>query len=274
MPKIHPSASVSRECELAESVEIGPYCVLDGPIRLDANVRLVGHVYLNGPLRVGEGTIVYPFAALGFPPQDFKFTLGMRTAGVVVGSGCILREHVTIHAATKADVPTRVGDRVFMMNSSHVAHDGQVGNDVVMVGFSGIAGHAQLGDRVTLGGASLIHQFTRVGRLAFVSGGSALSSDLPPFCLAWGRNMMPGLNLVGLRRNGVTRDHITLIRHAYRDVFRANLPRKEMVERLESLGKECPPLLEQAQFVRDAKRPICRAVDVKDAPQEDSEDAA
>lgn len=273
MPKIHPSASVSRECELAESVEIGPYCVLDGPVKLGAGVRLVGHVCLSGPLQVGEGTIVYPFACLGFPPQDFKFTLGMRTAGVVVGSGCILREHVTIHAATKPDVPTRVGDRVFMMNSSHVAHDAQVGNDVVMVGFSGIAGHAHLGDRVTLGGAALVHQFTRIGRLAFISGGSALSCDMPPFCMGWGRNMMPGLNLVGLRRNGVSREHITLIRTAYREVFRAHLPRKEMVERLESMGRDCPPLLEMARFVREAKRPICRAVDVKEMSQDDGEGA-
>jgi UDP-N-acetylglucosamine acyltransferase len=263
MPKIHPSAIVSRGCEIAESVEIGPNCVLDGAVTLGENVKLVGSVYVNGPVKIGAGTVVYPFACVGFPPQDFKFSLGMKTAGVVVGDGCIIRENATIHAASKPDVPTKVGDRVFMMNGSHVGHDATVGDDVVMVSMSALGGHSWLGNKVTLGGGTMIHQFVRIGRMAFISGGSALSTDVPPFCMGWGRNLMPGLNLVGMRRSGMAREHITAVKRAYVEVFRAHLPRKEMISRLEEMGATCPPLMEMGQFIRDSKRSICRAAEVR-----------
>ena len=100
MPLIHPTASVAREAVLADSVEIGPYCVLTGAVRLEAGVRLIGNVYICGPATIGEGTTIYPFACIGFPPQDVKFKLGDKTAGVVVGHHALIREHATIHAAS------------------------------------------------------------------------------------------------------------------------------------------------------------------------------
>src|SRR5579862_400279 len=100
MPAIHPTATVAPEAELADSVEIGPFCVVTGPVRLGAGVRLIGNVYLAGPATIGEGTTIYPFACIGFPPQDVKFKLGDRTAGVVMGKHGVIREHATIHAAS------------------------------------------------------------------------------------------------------------------------------------------------------------------------------
>src|SRR5689334_22475420 len=105
MPVIHPTAAVSREIELADDVEIGPYCVLNGRVTLGAGVRLLGNNYVSGPVWIGEGTIVYPFTCVGFPPQDVKFKPGDVTAGVVIGKQCILREHVTIHAASNEHTP-------------------------------------------------------------------------------------------------------------------------------------------------------------------------
>jgi UDP-N-acetylglucosamine acyltransferase len=253
---IHPTAFVSSQCDLAEDVEIGPHCVLQGRVRLGRGVRLIGHVYLQGPVTIGEGTILYPFSAIGFPPQDFKFSLGDATAGVEIGPGCIIREHVTIHAATSPEAPTRVGERVFMMVNSHVGHDAQVGNNVIMVNNAAIGGHAQLGDGVTLGGAALVHQHTRVGRLAFISGGAGSSMDVPPFCLVPERNRIAGVNLVGLRRAGIPREHIALVRRAFREALRPVLQREEMIEILEKLGRDCPPVQEMAQFVRTARRSI------------------
>lgn len=254
---IHPTASVARECQLADGAEIGPWCVLTGPVTLGPGVRLIGNVYLNGPCTIGEGTTIYPFACIGFPGQDVKFKLGDPTAGVVIGKHGIIREHVTVHAATKIDAPTTVGDKVFMMVNSHVGHDAAVGNNVVMVNNSAIAGHSRLFDNCTLGGASMLHQFNRVGRFAFVSGGVACSCDVPPFCIADERNRVVGLNVVGLRRNGFSHEHISALRDAFREFLRVSVPKEEMVRVLSERGRDCPPLLELGEFVRTAKRPLC-----------------
>ncbi len=256
MPTIHPTAIIGRECELAEDVEVGPFCVLNGRVRLGAGVRLIGNVYLDGVVTIGERTQVYPFACIGFPGQDVKFKRGDKTAGVVIGADGILREHATVHAATNDHTPTSIGDRVFMMACSHVGHDGRIGTGVTMVNAAAVGGHGQVGDGAILGGGALIHQFSRVGRQAFLSGGSAISTDVPPFCIASGRNMLAGINLVGLRRGGMPRDQITLVRAAYRAALRAPLTRTEMLDRLQELGRDCPPVAEMARFVAEAKR-VC-----------------
>jgi UDP-N-acetylglucosamine acyltransferase len=260
MPQVHPTASVSREAILADDVQIGPMCVLDGPVRLAPGVRLIGNVYIQGPASIGENTILYPFACIGFPPQDYKFKPGDRTAGVVIGRDCLIREHATVHAASNDHTPTSIGDKVFMMANSHIAHDCRVGNSVIMVNNCAIAGHSQLGDNVTLSAAALVHQFNRVGRLGFVSGASALTNEMPPFCVAWGRNQMIGINLVGLRRSGMPREHITLIRRAYREAFRSRVPKAEALAILRQIGSECPPVMEMADFVATARRAIVDAL--------------
>lgn len=254
---IHPTACVGPECELGEGVEIGPHCVLTGKVKLGAGVRLLGHVYLSGPCTIGEGTIVYPFVCIGYPGQDVKFKPGDPTAGVVIGKNGILREHVTIHAATNTETPTTVGDRVFMMVNTHFGHDCQIGNGVVMVNNSAVGGHGKLFDNCTIGGGSLVHQFTRVGRFAFLSGGIAVSADIPPFCIAGDRNRLAGVNVVGLRRSGVPRDHITALRTAFREFLRVSVPRDETLRTLRERGVNCPPLLELADFIESSKRSVC-----------------
>lgn len=258
MAKVHETAQVGKECVLADDVVIGPHCTLMGKVTLGAGVELLGHAYIQGPVTIGARTILYPFTCVGFEPQDLKVVRGVTpTAGVVIGENCKLREHVTVHSATKADVPTRVGDRVWMMVGSHIAHDCQIGNDVMFVNNAGLAGHVQVGDKATIAGHAIIHQFVRFGRLAFMSAGSAISTDVPPFCIAWGRNSVVGLNLVGMRRNGVAREDITHMKKAFREVYRLNLPRPELVERLRGMANGCGPVLEVAEFVATAKRPIC-----------------
>lgn len=254
---IHPSAVVDPKAEIAADVEIGPFCLVDGPVRLAAGVRLVSHVHLSGPLEIGQGTTLYPHVTLGQLPQDFKFSRGMPTGGVKVGSGCILREGVTLHAATKPDVPTTVGDRVLMMVNSHAGHDAQIGSDVILANGALLGGHARVGDKANISGNVAIHQFNRVGRLAFVSGGSALSTDVPPFCVAWGRNRLHAVNLVGMRRNGFAREDIKKVLWAFIKAFRTSLPKPEMLGILDEMGADCPPVAEMAQFVREAKKPIC-----------------
>jgi UDP-N-acetylglucosamine acyltransferase len=273
-PVIHPTAIVGRECELAEGVEVGPYCIVSGRVKLAQGVRLLSHVQLSGPVEVGENTKIYPFASLGFPPQDVKWKDGNPTAGVKIGRDCLIRENVTIHLASKPDRPTTVGDRCFLMVASHLGHDARIGNNVTLVNNVLLAGHAEIGDNVTLGGGAGIHQFTRIGRLAFVTGLAGVSMDVPPFCVVGDRNTIHGLNLVGLRRNGVPRDHITLLRNAFRSALRVKLPRKEMLAILKDLGKDCPPVMEVHDFVASAKRPICPGTGGAAGPDDQDESDA
>ena len=168
-------------------------------------------VSIQGPVTIGKGTILYPNASIGYEPQDYKFKPGAETAGVVIGEESIIREHATVHAATKIDVPTKVGDRVMMMVGSHLGHDGLIGNDAVIVNNVMLAGHTQVHERVVLSGGVMVHQFGRVGRGVMASGGSILANDVPPFCMTAGRNMVVGLNKVGMRRSGMSPDEIEAV---------------------------------------------------------------
>lgn len=254
---IHPTADVSPDCELGDGVEIGPYCILKGRVRLAAGVRLLGNNYLNGPVTIGARTVLWPFACIGFEPQDFKFAPGARTAGVVIGEDCLIREHATVHAASNDHTPTRLGNKVFMMVNTHVAHDAVVGNNVVMVNGAGLAGHGVIEDNVTLGGNAVIHQFCRIGRLVMMSGDCAVSLDVPPFCMVNERNRIGGLNTVGLRRSGMPREHITALRKAFRDLLRTPQPRAAVIAELTRRGESCPPIAEMARFIAASKRGIC-----------------
>ncbi len=255
---IHPTAIISPESQLGDGVDIGPWCVLTGQVTLGANTRLLANVQIAGPVTIGESCTLYPFVCIGFPPQDFKFKPGDPTAGVVVGSHTVLRESVTLHAATKLDKPTRVGDRVYMMASSHAGHDAAVGNGVVMANSAMLAGHSTVFDNAILSGNSAVHQFNRVGRMAFVTGNVGTAMDIPPFCVCALRNTISTVNLVGLRRAGYPREHITAVRNAFWHVFRRNLTRKDTIAELTARGQDCPLVLEQAEFVATAVRPIAR----------------
>lgn len=257
--QVHPSSIVSKECRLGDGVRIGPYCVLEGQVTLGPGVELVSHVCIRGPVTIGANTRLYPGACIGFEPQDFKYTPGMKTAGVVIGSDCLIREHVTIHAATKADVPTTVGNKCFLMATTHLGHDVKIGNNIIMVNGAGIAGHSEVADNVILSGSVLVHQFVRIGRFAMLSGGVGVSMDVPPFCLVPERNRLGGINLVGMRRGGFARDEITGVRRAFREVLRVpTLTKQEMIDKLSELGMTYPAVNEMAAFVAEPnRRAIC-----------------
>lgn len=259
MAEIHPSALVGKEAELGDDVEIGPRCTLKGAVKLGDGVRLIGDVYLQGPITIGAGTVIYPFACLGFPPQDIKIKLGDPTPGIVIGKNCTIREHVTVHAATHAEIPTTIGDRVFMMVNSHAGHDSRIGSDVVLVNNVSLAGHTVVGDRAILSGNCAVHQFVKIGRLAFIGGLVALTCDVPPFSLCAFKNEMTSINVVGMRRAGFSNKDITTTRRAFREAFRHTLPKTEIIEILERIGADCEPVAEIAAFVRAATRPICHS---------------
>lgn len=256
MAKIDPTARVGNEVELGQGVEIGPWCLLDGKVRLGNNAKLLSDVRLRGPITVGSGATFYPGAMIGYSPQDFKFKPDSPTAGVEIGDDCTFREGVTIHASTHPELATRIGDNCYFMVQSHVGHDCQIGNHVVLVNAAVLGGHCQIFDSVTIGGLAAIHQFTRIGRFAFVSGHSGFTTDIPPFCMAYGRNRLQGINQVGLRRAGFPREHIQKLRTVFRLALQSAATRPESIAICDRFASECPPAQEIADFIRTSKRPI------------------
>ena len=216
---IDPTARVADGARIGEGVEIGPYCVVGPHVELGAGVRLVAHVHVTGATAIGEGTIVYPFASLGTPPQSVHYRGGATR--LVVGSRCELREGVTMNIGTEdGGGLTTVGERCLFMVGSHVGHDCQVGNSVMFANNAVIGGHVSIGDYTFLGGNAAVHQYARVGEGAMVAGLSGITRDLIPFGYARGQiASLAGLNVVGLRRRGATRADLHRARQIYRRLF-------------------------------------------------------
>lgn len=253
---IHPTAIIDDQAVIDPTASVGPYAVIEGAVTLGPGASVGPHAVLTGPLTVGEGTAIHPFARVGGPPQDYKFTAESVTAGVKIGAHSIVREHASIHAATSETQPTTVGDHCFLMASTHLGHDCQVGNRVILVNYAGLSGHTEVADNVTISGHCGTHQFTRIGRLAFFSGGTHVGMDVPPFCVVNERQRLGGINHVGMRRNGVSREDITKVRAVFREVFWRQVPSAERREILAERAVGCDPIAEMAEFVAGSKRGI------------------
>jgi len=258
MSKIHPTAVVHDGAVLGADVEIGPYSIVGPKVRLGDSVRLLSHVVIDGATEIGRETVVHPFAFLGGAPQHLAHK-GEDTQ-LVLGARNIVREHVTMHTGTvQGGGVTRVGDEGLFMVGSHVAHDCTVGNKVVFANNATLGGHVKLGDFVFMGGLSAVHQHTRVGRYTFVGGLAAVTKDVIPFGSVWGNHAhLEGLNLVGLKRRGFSREAISNLRSSYRQLFG---PEGTFQERLEDTARvfaNSPEVMEIVDFIRaDGARPLC-----------------
>ncbi len=182
-------------------MRVGPYAVVEGPAEIGENCVMEAHATLTGAVRLGRGVRVGHGAVLGGWPQDFAFDPA-TASGVEVGDGSQIREHCTIHRGTTPGTVTRLGARCLLMAGAHLGHNARVGDHVVIANHVLLGGYVEIGDRVFIGGGSVFHQFVRVGRGAMIQGLSAFSKDVPPFTLAAERNLVFGLNVVGLRRAG------------------------------------------------------------------------
>lgn len=219
MPQIHPTAIIEDGATLHDSVSVGPFCVVGGEVTLGANVTLKSHVCVAGRTEIGQGTNVYPFASLGHAPQDLKYHGEAST--LIIGAQNTIREHVTMNPGTEGGgMVTRVGDRCLFMVGAHVAHDCQVGNQVILANNATLAGHVSVGDGAIIGGLAAIHQFVRIGRFAMIGGMSGVEKDVIPYGSVMGeRADLSGLNLVGLKRRQIDREHIHALRAAYKALF-------------------------------------------------------
>lgn len=251
---IHPTAVVDPSAELDGTVDIGPFAVIDGLVRIGAGSRILAHAVVTGDTVLGRDNVVHYGAVIGHEPQDTAFR--GEPSRLVIGDGNVFREHCQVHRGTKENSETRIGDGSYFMNGSHVAHNCRIGDDCVVAGGALLAGYVELADRAFVSGNCTVHQFVRIGRLAFLRGISRTSRDVPPFCVMDGTHTVRGLNLVGLRRAGVARDEIRALRGAFRTLF---LRRRNLDVALREVEAEpmTPYVTELVTFIRDSKRGVC-----------------
>lgn len=270
-PRIDPRAVVSPDAVLGDDVEVGPFAVIEAGAVIGARTRIWAHAYVCSGTTLGEDNAVHMGAVIGHEPQDRAYT-GAPTR-LRVGNRNVFREGVTLHRGTAPDTETVIGDDCYLMANAHVGHNCRVGDGVVMANGAVLGGHATVGDKAFLSAYSMVHQHTRVGRLAMMQGGSAVSMDVPPFCIVrHGTNQLGGLNLVGLRRAGLPRPAIAAIRRAYRTLFfgRPNLTaaRARLVEEESANGGLVAEVQEMLDFIAAAKKGVCAGSGVRESEEQ------
>lgn len=260
MAKVHPTAIIDPQSQLASDAEVGPGCVIQGPVVVGPGCRLIGHVYLQGQVTLGQNNTLYPFACVGFEPQDLKYD--GKTRGVAIGNDNVLREGATIHCSTRQDRPTTVGSHNYLMTNTHLAHDVVVGSHCTLASGAVVGGHAVIEDNVFVGGNGAIHQFCRLGRLSFLGGNSALTKDAPPFSIVdCGKNQLIGVNLIGLRRAGVPHKAIDAVKAGFDILYHKAHTNPVAIDLIEQAAAAVPVggelLLELARFLRGSSRGLC-----------------
>lgn len=256
--EIHPTALVAKGAQLADGVSIGPFCIVGERAKLGPGTRLLSHVVVEGSTELGANNVVHPFAVLGGPPQHTAYAgEDMR---LVVGDNNVIREHATMNIGTVGGGGvTRVGSNGFFMIESHVGHDCVVGDNVILIKQATLGGHCLIDDYVIVGGLAAVHQFCRVGRYAFIGGLAAVVKDVIPYGSVWGNHAhLEGLNLVGLKRRGFSREAINTLRAAYRLLFADEGTFQERIHDTIETYADSPEVMEIIAFIRaDASRPLC-----------------
>jgi UDP-N-acetylglucosamine acyltransferase len=250
---IHPTAIVHPQARVDGTVEVGPYAVIDGGVTVGPGCVLGPHAYLTGVTHIGARNIFHAGCVIGNIPQDLKYK-GDPT-GLRIGDKNVFREHSTVNSATEMGEDTVVGSNNLLMAGSHVAHNCRVGNRVIMGNGSMLAGHVIVDDKAIISGSCLIHQFVHIGTLAMMQGGAAISKDLPPFTVARGYNNLGGLNIIGLRRAGITAEERLELKKVYRMVFREGRVLRLAVEEALTQFKS-PAARTLLEFVAASKRGV------------------
>jgi len=264
---IHPTAVVDRLAELDATAEIGPYVVIDGPVRVGPRTRIMAHAFLTGDTHLGADNVVHPGAIVGHEPQDLAYR-GAPT-GLRIGDRNVIREHAEVHRATQAGTLTVVGNDNYLMSHGHIAHNCHVGDRTIVCSGALVAGHAVLEDQAFVSGNCVVHQHVRVGRLAILRGLSRTSRDVPPFSIMDGTHTVRGLNRIGLRRSGFDAARIRSLQTAFRILFRTRQNLRDAIARVEAEVRS-PEVDELLAFIRASKRGV--AMGPRSGPGDDAGD--
>lgn len=215
---VHSTAVIDPLAQLDPSVDVGPYVVIEGPVRIGAGTCIAAHVHVMGHTTIGQGCRIHTGAVLGDWPQDR--TYAGAESYCRVGNETVIREHVTVHRGTGVGSATIVGDRCFLLAHSHVAHNCVLGNDVLLVNGALLAGYVSVGDRAVVSGNAAVHQFCRIGELAMIGGLAKITRDIPPYLMFDGSGACVGVNTVGLKRAGRSAEERREIKAIYKILYR------------------------------------------------------
>ena len=258
---IHPSAVIDPRAELDSSAQIDPYVIIEGPVKIGPGTRVCSHAVLSGHTTIGADNVIGSFSTIGLAPQDLHYK-GEPTT-VVIGNNNSIREYVSIHRGTVGGGGvTSLGDDNLIMAYCHIAHDCRIANHVVMANLATLAGHVELDDHCNLGGLTAVHQFCRIGTHAYVGGMSGIGQDVPPYVLLAGAReqiRVAGINKIGLKRAGMSRETIAKLDTAFRLLYRTpGLLQPDALNRLESEMADCPEVQNMVAFFRASKRGVVK----------------
>lgn len=254
--KIHPTAIVAKDAYCDTDVEIGPYALIGEGVKLGRGVRVGSFAVIENDTTIGAGTKIFTGAVIGSVPQDLKYD-GARSA-VVIGENNIIREYVTINLSTKEGSRTVVGNNNLIMAYSHIAHDCMVGNHCIIANSGTLAGHVTLEDNVVVGGLVAIHQFVRVGILSIIGGCSKVVTDIPPYATCDGHPAkFYGLNLVGLRRAGISSESMQFLKNAYKIFYQSGLTKAHALEEIKKNIFPCAEIKHLIEFIESSQRGLC-----------------
>lgn len=256
---IHPTAVIDPGARVAESAEIGPYCIIGREVEIGPRTRLMANIYVEGPTVIGEDNVFFPFSSIGVASQDLKYK-GER-AETRIGHRNRIREFVTIHRGTRGGgLATSIGNDNLLMVYSHVAHDVRIGDHVILGNSVGVAGHVVIDDWADLSPYSGVHQFCRVGRHAFVGPYSIIKQDVMPYSLTSHKPEVAvfGANSIGLERRGFEKTTIESLQTAFRLLTRAQLNTSQAIERILAEVPPCPEVADLVEFIRASERGVVK----------------
>ncbi len=256
--KIDKTAIVSKKAKLAEGVEVGPYAIIGDNISIGSGTKIGAHCVIEGNTSLGQNCEIFTGAVLGSRPQDLKYK-GEKSF-LEIGDNNIIREYCTLNPATKDGSKTIVGNNNLLMAYTHIAHDCHVGNGCIIANGGTFAGHVTIEDKAVIGGLVAIHQFVKVGKLSIVGGCSKVVQDIPPYSTCDGHPArIYGLNLVGLRRNNVSRDSIHNLKHAFKVLFNSGLILKHALSNIEKDIKSDPEISYLLDFINKSERGLAHS---------------
>ncbi|MBN1517091.1 acyl-ACP--UDP-N-acetylglucosamine O-acyltransferase [Candidatus Sumerlaeota bacterium] len=255
MNTIHPSAVIHPNAKIGEDVTIGPNAVIDEHVTIGDRCQIWANAYITGHTTMGPDNLVHMGAVIGHWPQHTAYDPS-TPAYVEIGAGNTFREQCIIHASFAEGQKTTIGDKCFFMHQSHVAHDCHIGNRVTIASCSLAAGHVTVEDGAFISGLVAIHQFSRIGSLAMVGGVSRVNRDVPPYMMLVGDSEVVGLNVVGLKRSGLSPDVRKKIRRAYKTLYHSGLTTPQAIERLQAEA-DCDEVRHIADFIANSQRGIC-----------------
>jgi UDP-N-acetylglucosamine acyltransferase len=234
---IHPSSLIDPQAKIHETVKIGPFCIVGPNVEIGANCILHSHIVMDGHTTIGEGNVFFQGCSIGAPPQDTSYK-GEPTR-TVIGSNNTFREYVSVHrGTTKENLVTQIGNSSLLMAYVHVGHDVVLGNNCIIANSTNFAGHVKIGDRVGIGGGTQISQFVTVGRGAYIGGATAIDRDIPVFCTAMGNRVyLKGINIIGLRRQGYSKQEISEVVDFYRTMESSALSPRSFVDHAEFMAE-------------------------------------